>query len=84
MTSLFCFSTECNYILSPKGQIKLTEASTEEVATETNAAYELRAKDLLKNEQVLVETNVTYGMRRDLELNTELVVLTENEPGKQY
>ena len=45
--------------------MKLAKASTEEVATETNASYGLRAEDQLQTEQVLVETNVAYGMRSE-------------------
>ncbi len=42
--------------------MKLAEATTEEVATETNAAYGLRVGDHLQTEQVLLETNVAYEM----------------------
>ncbi len=55
--------------------MKLTEATTEEVATKTNAAYGLRVGDHLQIEQVLLETNVAYEMRSDV----ELVAITEDE-----
>ncbi len=77
--SLF-LSVEYDYVLSLEGQIKLAKASTEEVAMETNAAYGLRAKDQLQTEEVLVEA---YGIRKDLELNMEIVAITEDESGKQ-
>ncbi|XP_064397634.1 tyrosine-protein kinase receptor UFO-like [Halichondria panicea] len=67
---------EYDYVLSLEGQIKLAKASTEEVAMETNAAYGLRAKDQLQTEEVLVEA---YGIRKDLELNMEIVAITEDE-----
>ncbi|XP_064397449.1 uncharacterized protein LOC135344191 isoform X2 [Halichondria panicea] len=71
---------EYDYVLSLEGQIKLSKASTEEVATETNASYGLRAEDQLQTEEVLVETTVAYGITKNLELNMELVAITEDEP----
>ncbi len=47
-----CFSAEYTYVLPPVEQMKLAEATTEEVAMETNAAYGLRARDQLQTEQV--------------------------------
>ncbi len=42
--NLSCFSAE-DHVLSLEEQRKLAEAVAEEVAMETNAAYELRAED---------------------------------------
>ncbi len=52
---------EYDFVLPPVEQVKLAEATTEEVAMETNAAYGLRARDQLQIEQVLVLTNVLVG-----------------------
>ncbi|XP_064397468.1 tyrosine-protein kinase receptor UFO-like [Halichondria panicea] len=70
-----------DYVLSPEGQMNLAKASTDEVAMDTNGAYGLRVIDQLPTEEVeLVETIVTYEIRKDLELNMELVSITEDEP----
>ena len=72
---------EYDYVLLPEGQMKLAKASTDEVATDTNGVYGLRVIDQLPTEEVeLVETIVTYEIRKDLELNMELVSITEDEP----
>ena len=70
---IICFSAEHNYVLPPVEQMKLAEATTEEVAMETRTTYGLTARNQLQTEQVLVETNVAYGMRSEQEAPAEQV-----------
>ncbi len=82
---MFFFFAEYDHVLSLEEQRKLAETTTEEVATETNAAYGLRSEDVLSLEELMnlaeavaMEKNSAYGLSAEDQLHAEQVTTETN------